>query len=89
MKRVAITLLLVATLGAAAVATGQGGEPLDPHYTVELDNAFGLVDGADVKVAGVRAGSIDTLRVDPKSYRALVDIKIKKEGFGELRKDVF
>ena len=89
MKRLAITFLLLATLGAAAVATGQGGEPLDPTYTVELDNAFGLIEGADVKVAGVRAGAIDKLRIDPKTYGALVDIQIKKEGFGELRKDVF
>ena len=89
MKRLAITLLLFATLGAAAVATGTGGEPLDPKFTVELDNAFGLIEGADVKVAGVRAGQIDRFRIDPKTYRALVDIQIKKEGFGELRKDVF
>jgi ABC-type transporter Mla subunit MlaD len=89
MKRVALVLLLLATLGGAAVATGTGGEPLDPTFTVELDNAFGLIDGADVKVAGVRAGSIRKLRIDKKTYRALVDIEIKKEGFGELRKDVF
>src|SRR5687768_13466715 len=89
MKRVAITALLLVSLVAAAVAAGQGdGEPLDPKYTVELDNAFGLIEGADVKVAGVRAGRIDKLRIDEKSYRALVDIQISKEGFGELRKDV-
>ncbi len=55
MKRLALVLLLLATLGGAAVATGTGGEPLDPTFTVELDNAFGLIEGADVKVAGVRA----------------------------------
>jgi virulence factor Mce-like protein len=90
MKRIAITALLLVSLVAAAVATGQGdGEPLDPKFTVELDNAFGLIEGADVKVAGVRAGRISKLRIDKKSYRALVDIQIKKEGFGELRSDVF
>ena len=35
-----------------------------PSYTVELDNAFGLVEGADLKVAGVRAGKITGMRVD-------------------------
>ena len=90
MKRIAIIGFVLASLVAAAVATGAtDSEPLDPKYTVELDNAFGLIEGADVKVAGVRAGKIDRFRIDPKSYRALVDIQIKKEGFGELRKDVF
>jgi ABC-type transporter Mla subunit MlaD len=91
MKRIALLCLTISALGAGAFATaGAGsGEPLDPQFTVELDNAFGLIEGADVKVAGVRAGSIQKLRVDEKSYRALVDIKIKKEGFGELRSDVF
>jgi virulence factor Mce-like protein len=90
LKRLAIISFLLVSLAAAAVAAGAGeGEPLDPKYTVELDNAFGLIDGADVKVAGVRAGSISKLRIDRKTYRALVDIEIKKEGFGELRSDVF
>src|SRR4029078_5810777 len=60
-----------------------------PTYTIELDNAFGLTNGADVKVAGVRAGSVSGLRVDRKSKRALIDITIYKNGFGSLRTDAF
>ena len=60
-----------------------------PHFTVVLDNAFGIVTGADLKVAGVRAGTINDLRVDPKTHKALVDFEINKAGFGSLRKDVY
>ena len=92
MKRLALSALILALVTAGALAAAgagpsdQGG---DPRYTIELDNAFGLIEGADVKVAGVRAGKIEKLRVDSKSYRALVDVSINKKGFGDLRKDAF
>ena len=91
MKRILLTgVLLVATALAAFTTMGQGGDVAeDPRYFVELDNAFGLIEGADVKVAGVRAGSIESFKIDPESYRALVEIKIGKKGFGDLRSDVF
>ena len=91
MKRLLITVLAAAALLAFVVTSlGAGGEEVKPGaYTVELDNAFGLIEGADVKVAGVRAGQIKKFRIDPKTYRALVDIEIGQRGFGDLRKDVF
>src|SRR4051812_5424804 len=90
MRRLLI-IVLVLGAGAAAVATATAGsqDPNSPHYTVELDNAFGIVNGSDVKVAGVRAGRVTGMRVDPKTKRALVDISIDKAGFGSLRTDAF
>ena len=91
MRTLLSTVLLLA-VGAAVVAAlaGAGGDgPEKPAYTVELDNAFGIVAGADMKVAGVRAGTIKQLRLDEKSHRALVDFEIDRAGFGSLRKDVF
>jgi virulence factor Mce-like protein len=89
-RRILLALLLIGA-GAAAVATASAGsgDPNRPHYTIELDNAFGIVDGADVKVAGVRAGHVTGMRVDPHSKRALVDFAIDKAGFGSLRTDAF
>jgi virulence factor Mce-like protein len=72
---------------ASASAGSQG--PEGATYTVELDNAFGIVEGADVMVAGVRAGSLTGMRVDPRSKRALVDFSIDQAGFGSLRADAF
>src|SRR3954454_24549696 len=86
-----IALVLAAGAGAFVVANASAGsqDPDTPHYTVELDNAFGIVNGADVKVAGVRAGRVTGMRVDPRTKHALVDIAIEKAGFGSLRTDAF
>ena len=89
MIRVALVILVLAGAAAAAVATMGADDGGSKRYRVEMDNAFGLVDGADVKVAGVRAGQIAGLEIDKRSYRALVDIDIKQGGFGDLRADVF
>jgi virulence factor Mce-like protein len=89
-RLLAIALLLAA--GAAAVVTSASAGSEDPtgaNYTVELDNAFGIVNGADVKVAGVRAGRVTGMRVDRRSKRALVDFTITQSGFGSLRTDAF
>src|SRR3954470_4035707 len=91
MRRILTIVLGLVVLAAVVfgVYSWRSSQPSKPQYTVELDNAFGLVGGADLKVAGVRAGKIKKLRVDQKTHRALVDFEINKPGFGSLRKDVF
>jgi virulence factor Mce-like protein len=91
MRRLLVIALMLAAGAAAVVASASAGsqDPQDGTYTVELDNAFGIVDGADVKVAGVRAGHVTGMRVDRRSKRALVDFKITENGFGSLRADAF
>ena len=91
MRRLLVIALLLAA-GAAAVVASAGAGSQDPQngtYTVELDNAFGIVEGADVKVAGVRAGNVTGMRVDRRTKRALVDFAITQNGFGSLRTDAF
>jgi virulence factor Mce-like protein len=88
MRAILVTILvLVVAAGAVYALAGRGGSG-KPQYTVVLDNAFGLVAGADLKVAGVRAGKIKKLDVDEKTHKALVHFEITKDGFGSLRKDV-
>jgi ABC-type transporter Mla subunit MlaD len=89
MRRLLVSVLVLAAgAGAFVVATASAGSD-QPTYTVELDNAFGIVNGADVKVAGVRAGHVTGMRVDTRTKHALVDISIDKTGFGSLRTDAF
>jgi virulence factor Mce-like protein len=89
MRRLAATAVTLAAAAAAVfVLGGAGGEGGGSHYTVELDNAFGLVSGSDVKVAGVRAGSITSVKLDLGTKHALVGIRIEAQGFGSLRSDV-
>ena len=89
MKRIAAIALVLLAAGGIVVMAGAGdSSPDKPQYTVELDNAFGLIEGGDFKVAGVRAGTIDKLTVDRKTKRALVDFTVTETGFGSLREDV-
>ena len=89
MRAILIAFVVLAVAAGAVYALSGSGGPEKPHYTVVLDNAFGIVAGADMKVAGVRAGKIKKLRVDEKTHKALVDFEIDQDGFGSLRKDVF
>jgi virulence factor Mce-like protein len=88
-RRLLATALVLAAcgvfwlLGAGAGGDGQGGT----EFKVELDNAFGLIEGADLKIAGVRAGKITSLAVDRRTHRALVGFKVTRNGFGSLRTD--
>jgi ABC-type transporter Mla subunit MlaD len=90
MRRIATILVVLAAGALALLATGAGDENLDSRsYWVEVDNAFGLIEGADVKVAGVRAGQIEAMELDQDRLTARVKIRIDEIGFGDLRTDVF
>ncbi len=101
MRRLAVALAVLGVLGLAALALtlgpgsgaasgadGSGAGGGQPKYRVELDNAFGLVQGGDMKVAGVRAGRITAIDLDRQTLRALVEFQITENGFGSLRADV-
>ncbi len=65
MRRVALILTLLAAAVGAALATSASGD--DSHtYYIELDNAFGLSSGSEVKVAGVAAGEIDDFLINSR-----------------------
>jgi virulence factor Mce-like protein len=87
-KRVAaIALMLCAGIAFAGLSTGASEEDTLGTFKVELDNAFGLIEGGDFKVAGVRAGKIKSLDVDMKTKRAIVEFDVTETGFGSLRQD--
>ena len=44
-----------------------------------FDHVDGLSPGADVRIAGVKIGSISTITLDPKSYQADVSFSVKKD----------
>jgi virulence factor Mce-like protein len=89
-KRALVTVLAVAAVGVAWIAmTGAGSDPDKGKYWVQFDNAFGLIQGGDLKIAGVRAGTITDIRLDKRTKHALIGFKIDKNGFGSLRSDTF
>jgi virulence factor Mce-like protein len=84
--RIAAGLALLAA--GVALALGASGGQRHTRYWVELDNAFGLIDGGDVKVAGVRAGRVDSLKVEQQApYHALVEIELYGGRYRALRRD--
>ncbi|HYF26785.1 MAG TPA: MlaD family protein, partial [Baekduia sp.] len=87
MRRALAVLAAALAVVAGTLLLGAGGDEGRVRYTIELDNAFGLIEGADVKIAGVRAGSIDAMRLERDRMRALIDVSIDREGFGDLRED--
>jgi virulence factor Mce-like protein len=90
MKRALAILAVAAALVVAAVTLGAGGDGDGAaRYRVELDNAFGLINDADVKIAGVRAGKVTGVELERPQMRALVDIELTRTGFGDLRTDAF
>lgn len=52
--------------------TGGGGYPLH----AEFDSIDGISDGSDVRLAGVKVGSVTRTAVDPRTYRATVDLMV-------------
>lgn len=76
MRRLALIFTLL--IGTAGVfAAGAVGE--DEHtYFIELDNAFGLVDGSEVRVAGVTQGEISELLINQEK-RAVAKVELSGE----------
>ena len=85
MRRIVAIPVLVAAVAALALALAAGnGDGDGRRYTVELDNAFGLVEGGDVRVAGANAGKVLELKLDERTQKALVEVEITEQGFGCL-----
>jgi virulence factor Mce-like protein len=90
-KRIFIASLVVVVVAAAAGFAADGFPRVSTHkqaqYWVELDDAFGLIQGGDLKIAGVRAGTITDMKLDKRSLRAKIGFRITQNGFGDLRAD--
>jgi phospholipid/cholesterol/gamma-HCH transport system substrate-binding protein len=64
-------------LGYAIANTGHGG---GAGYTLHarFDHIDGISVGSDVRVAGVKVGSVTEARIDPQSYQAVVSFTMAK-----------
>jgi virulence factor Mce-like protein len=88
MRRALISgALLLAAAAFIFLSTGASKGTAPGTYKIELQNAFGLVTGADFKVAGVPAGTIKAINLNQKSYNAVVTIQVTRNGFGQFHQD--
>jgi len=79
-----VALLIAVLAGAAAwIATSAGAD--DSHtYWIELDNAFGIVEGSEVRIAGVTQGDVTDLDVNEHKRAVLtVEVSGPLSQFGE------
>ncbi|HUR83898.1 MAG TPA: MlaD family protein [Solirubrobacteraceae bacterium] len=91
MTRALLMTLVVLVAGAATTfaVTASGADDDRSSYTVVLDNAFGLTNGADLRASGVNVGKVTDLDIQRKTARALATIEIARPDFAGFRKDVF
>jgi virulence factor Mce-like protein len=90
-KRIAVIVLLLGLVCGAALSLGakrdddSGGK----KYELLFDNAFGLTEGGDFKVAGVRAGQTSKFKVKTVDDRplAVVEAEVTEPGLADLRRD--
>jgi phospholipid/cholesterol/gamma-HCH transport system substrate-binding protein len=58
------------------------------HLTAEFDNIGDLKVGSPVTIAGVRVGDVQRIHFDPKSFKAVVVLRIDKQ-YDEIPDDSF
>ena len=83
MRRIA-TLILIG-VAVAGVVVARAGADDNRTYQAELFNAFGLVEGSELRVAGVKAGTVTDLDITPQKT-ALVTFEVGSD-FPELKAD--
>ncbi len=86
-----LSIALIAVAGAAALvlsAARADDEQALKTYDIVFDNAFGLVEGGDLKIGGVKAGQTTGFRLTKSQpYRTIVSAEVSVPGFDSLRTD--
>ena len=63
--------------GATRVGVSTGGESYD--LTASFRSAEGVRVGTDVRLAGVKVGSVSNLDLDPTTFRAVATISVRQD----------
>jgi phospholipid/cholesterol/gamma-HCH transport system substrate-binding protein len=75
----AVVLLVAA--GFLGYAVAHSGRTTTSGYTLyaKFDHIDGLGVGADVRMAGVKVGSVEQERIDPQSFQAVVSLSVRDD----------
>jgi ABC-type transporter Mla subunit MlaD len=86
-RAAAVAAVLLAAAAVVVFATGANGGD-DGAYRVRaiFMNAFSVIQGEDVRVAGVNVGKIESIDVT-EDHRAAVVLRIDEKGFQDFRRD--
>ena len=74
-------LVLVVALGFLAYAVAHSGRTAGSGYTLnaQFDHIDGLSVGGDVRIAGVKVGTVTASEIDPKTFIALVTLTVRND----------
>ncbi len=72
----AVLLVTAGFMAYAAVNTGRATGS-GTRLSARFDNVGTIASGADVRVAGVKVGSVAATSIDPKSYQAVVNFMVQ------------
>ena len=88
MRRLFAICVLAVSVAALALLGPGASDDTGSSYLVDAEfrNAFSLVPGEDVKIAGVKVGSIKELDVTSRQTASVV-LEITEPGFGDWRRD--
>ena len=86
-RRLPISVLVVAAALALAASWSNEGGRTGKRYYVQLNNAFGMVEDGDVRIAGTNAGKVRDIELDERTLKAIVEIELTEPGYGTLRRD--
>lgn len=72
----AVVLVVAAFFLVFSYTTAQVGNVRGYDILAKFDQAGGLSPGGDVRISGIKVGSIVDLRLDPETYQAVVRMSI-------------
>ena len=75
----AVVLLVAAGFLAYALMNTGRSAPGGLHLTAQFANVGTVAAGADVRLAGVKVGSVTDLRIDPQTYQAVVNFTVRSD----------
>src|SRR6516225_3459187 len=74
-------VVLVVAASFLGYAVAHSGRSTTSGYTLyaKFDHIDGLGVGADVRIAGVKVGSVNEERIDPESFQAVVALSVRND----------
>ncbi len=74
-----VLLVAVVFLAYAVLHSGRGTASADGMtLTARFDKIDGISNGADVRIAGVKVGSVTDSRIDPQSFGAMLTMRVDR-----------
>src|SRR5690242_10696574 len=73
--------VLVVAAGFLAYAVAHSGRSVSSGYTLQarFEHIDGLTPGSDVRIAGVKVGTVTSERIDPKTFEAVVSLTVRDD----------